>query len=117
MKLSLPKGKFDFSTDKIVRMESRSNYTYIYFTDRKPILTPKVLKSFEKVLRPCGFLRTHQSHLVNRKFITNISKGLVGASLVMEDDSHVQISKRKKKEVFAMLNDTQVSLTPVLNHI
>jgi two-component system LytT family response regulator len=96
-------GTFYFSPAQIVRMESCSNYTNIFFTDRKPILASKVLKEFEEALVPFGFLRTHRSHLVNRKYITRIAND---GNIVMEDLSKAEISRRKKSEVLKLLRTT-----------
>ncbi|MEP6676417.1 MAG: LytTR family DNA-binding domain-containing protein [Ferruginibacter sp.] len=96
-------GTYYFSPEQIVRMESSSNYTNIYFTDRKPILASKVLKEFEEALLPFGFLRTHRSHLVNRRYITRIAND---GNIVMEDLSKAELSRRRKSEVLKMLRKT-----------
>ena len=93
-------GTFYFSPEQIVRMESCSNYTNIFFTDRKPLLASKVLKEFEEALLPFGFLRTHRSHLVNRKYITRIAPD---GNIVMEDLSKAEISRRKKAGILKVL--------------
>lgn len=101
--LTTNSGTFYFSPEQIVRMESCSSYTNIFFTDRKPILASKVLKEFEEALEPFGFLRTHRSHLVNRKYITRIAND---GNIVMEDLSKAELSRRKKSEILKLLRST-----------
>ena len=94
--VSTSEGIFFFNPEDITRLEARSNYTFMYFANRKPLLISKVLKTYDEVLSPVGFLRTHSGHLVNKKYITGIENG---GEIVMKDDSRVGISRRKRKEV------------------
>jgi len=45
----------------------------IYFTNKKKMLTSKVLKEYAAVLEPLGFVRIHRTHLVNKKHIAFVS--------------------------------------------
>lgn len=93
-------GLYFFHAGEIVRLEASSNYTYIHFTNRKPMLIAKVLGEYEELLSNVGFVRTHRSHLVNRQYITFIDgKG----KIVMEDNSRIEISRRKRKQVLNVL--------------
>ena len=80
---------------EIIRCESSSNYTYIHQKNEKPILISKTLKDVEKMLSNQGFIRIHQSHLVN---ITSIKKYLKGksGSLILKDGSVIPVSRSKK---------------------
>ena len=98
--LATTEGIYYFSPENIVRMKSRSSYTNIYFTNRKPILASKVLKEFEEELAPFGFLRTHKSHLVNKKHIAHVAHD---GNIIMNDDSTAELSRRKKTEVLKLL--------------
>lgn len=93
-------GVFFYKPEEIVRLEASSNYTHIYFTDKKKIIVPKVMKDFVKILEPLGFVRTHRSHLVNRAYIVSISaKG----GVTMKDSSVAEVSRRKKSSVLMAL--------------
>src|SRR5215212_8960755 len=93
-------GCFFFNTEEIIRLEASSNYTNIFFTNRKKLLTARILKDYETILEPFGFLRTHRSHLVNRKYIRFVDgKG----NITMQDTSVAEISRRKKNEVLKAL--------------
>ncbi len=101
-KLSLPtnNGKAVFLPGQIIRLEARSNYTKIFFTNHLSMLTAKVLKDFEPLLIPSGFIRTHRSHLVNKKYIQQVCSN---GTLIMNDQSIADISKRRKAAVLKAL--------------
>ena len=89
---------------EIVRCESSGNYTTFYFSDNTNLLVTKTLKEFDKMLNEFGFIRVHQSHLVNANHIREYAK-TEGGYLVMKDGSHVPVSIRKKPEVIKMLGE------------
>lgn len=81
--------------NEIVRCESTSNYTYIHQLHDKPLLISKTLKEVESMLTDHGFIRIHQSHLVNIKSIKKYIKGKAG-SLILRDGSIIPVSRSKK---------------------
>ncbi len=95
-------GHYFFNPQEIVRLEACSNYTNIYFTNKKQMLTSKVLKEFAAVLEPLGFLRTHRTHLVNRQHIKFVSSN---GSIIMKDESVAEISRRMKSGVMKVLKN------------
>ncbi len=93
-------GKHFFYPEEIIRLEASSNYTNIYFLNKKKMLTAKVLKDYEEQLEPMGFVRTHRSHLVNKRYINFVdSKG----NIFMQDTSKAEISRRMKSRVMKLL--------------
>src|SRR5574340_721199 len=60
-KIAIPtnEGIDFFEINQIVRIESSSNYSKIYFKDGKSILVTKLLKDFEEILTPYRFYRIH----------------------------------------------------------
>lgn len=98
--VSTSEGLYFFNPSEIVRLEASSNYTYIHFINRKPMLIAKVLGDYEDMLSSLGFVRTHRSHLVNKKHILFVdSKG----NIFMQDASKAGISRRKRTEVMKAL--------------
>jgi len=95
-------GHFFFSPQEIVRLEACSNYTNIYFTNKKKMLTSKVLKEFAAVLEPMGFVRTHRTHLVNKQHIAFVSHN---GNVVMKDESVAEISRRMRSGVMKVLKN------------
>jgi len=97
------KGGFhSFLPDQIIRLEADSNYTYIFFTTHKPILMAKVLRDYERLLEPFGFIRTHRSHLINRQHISSVDSN---GDIIMDDQSKAGISRRKRRRVFNALKN------------
>jgi two-component system LytT family response regulator len=88
----------------ILRCESSVNYTMFYFSDNTKVLVTKTLKEYDKMLTPHGFLRPHQSHLINLEFVKEFVK-LDGGYIVMKDGSKVPVSTRKRPEVMELLSN------------
>ena len=86
----------------IVRLASTGNYTEFYFADGSKILITKTLKTYDTILAGGGFLRVHQSHLVNMDYVKAYVK-TEGGYLTMKDGSMVPVSVRKKSEVMEIL--------------
>lgn len=101
------KDKFYAKPAEIIRMEAKSNYTKVYFKDHPPLLMAKVLHLYEEILRPYGFVRTHRSHLINANYIRNLDQNNI---VHMHDASHVELSRRKKREVFLSIT---THITPI----
>lgn len=89
--------------DDIVRCESDNNYTQFFFQDGSKILVTKTLKSFSDMLKNYQFLRVHQSHLVNIKYVKAFIKS-DGGYLILKDKNTVPVSVRKRAEVIEALN-------------
>ncbi|MFA4869668.1 MAG: LytTR family DNA-binding domain-containing protein [Pedobacter sp.] len=88
--------------DEIVFCKSDKGYTTFYLKDGKEILVSKGLKEYENLLTPFGFLRCHQSYLVNFHFVKKYYRE---GYLVMENKELVPVSSRKKEEVIQYLEN------------
>ena len=66
-------------------------------------MVTKTLKYFADLLKENLFLRVHQSHLVNTKFIKEFIKA-DGGYLVLKDKSTVPVSVRKRSELLEALS-------------
>lgn len=89
--------------DDIVRCESDSNNTMFHLQDGRKIFVTKTLKYFADMLKPYGFLRIHQSHLVNIQCISAFIK-TDGGYLMLKNGENVPVSVRKKAEVIEILD-------------
>ena len=85
-------------TSEIVRCESSNNYTTFFLGDGTKLLVSKPIYEYDELLSGYGFLRCHQSHLVNKTFIKSWRKEY-GDFLVLADGSQVPISRGKKEAV------------------
>ncbi|MDD5569682.1 MAG: LytTR family DNA-binding domain-containing protein [Bacteroidales bacterium] len=89
------------SVSEIIRCESKNNYTQFYLCDGSNVLVSTTLKDYEELLIPFGFVRIHQSHLVNVDFIKSYDKKR--ELIQMKDGSDVPISARKKDDLIEIL--------------
>jgi len=87
----------------IVHIESSSNYSKIFFTGGKNLLVTKLLKDFEDILLPYKFYRVHNSHLINLVYIKRYIRG-EGGQVVMQDDTCIDVSRRKKEEFLRIIS-------------
>lgn len=83
---------------QIVRCESSNVYTSFYLADGQNIMVSKPIFEYEELLKDYGFIRCHQSHLVNKRYITSLIKE-DGAYLLLEDGSQIPISRNKKESI------------------
>jgi len=106
LKLRLEGGTRVLKYKDIIRLESVSNYTFIYTTlFAKALISSKTLKFYEQKLNNKLFIRVHRSHLVNKAHI----KAYLGCSakcLLLTNREHVEISRRKLKQVLAKIEYT-----------
>lgn len=86
----------------IIRIESSTNYSRLYLTNKQSLLVTKLLKDFEELLTPYRFFRVHNSHLINLNYISKYIRG-EGGQVVMENGDVVDVSRRKKEEFLGLL--------------
>jgi len=101
-RLALPTKEgvhFLFPAD-IIRCESTGNYTRFFTAMNKTYLISKTLGEYDTLLTPHHFIRTHKSHLVNKKYISFIDHD---GFAVLKDNSKVEVSRRRKEEVMQAL--------------
>jgi len=101
-RISLASGK-DYYTVKhneIVRVEGDGSYSRFYLADGRKIITSKRLKLYAKLFEPRGFIRTHQSHLVNVNYIDSFSKS-DGGSIRLKNGNSVPAGKTYRAAVLS----------------
>lgn len=86
----------------IVRFRSEGSYTEVFLKGAKKIVVSRQLKEFDELLAENGFLRVHQSHLINVDFIFCFEKS--ESVVTMKDESVVPVSVRKKDLLLSVLN-------------
>lgn len=101
-RLALPtrEGVHFLQPQDIVRCEAIGNYTKFYTPSGKSYLISKTLGEYDILLTPQQFIRTHKSHLVNKRYISFIDHD---GFAVLKDNSKVEVSRRRKEEVMAAL--------------
>ena len=101
-RLALPTkdGVHFLMPNEIIRCEAVGNYTK-FFTDKsKTYLISRTLGEYDTLLTPHNFIRTHKSHLVNKKFISFVDHD---GFAVLKDNSKVEVSRRRKEDVMTAL--------------
>ena len=86
----------------IIRLEAMTNYTYFYFADGSKLLITKTLKEYDTMLADSGFVRVHQSHLINMEHVQAYVK-TEGGYILMKNSEIVPVSVRKKAYVVSLL--------------
>jgi two-component system LytT family response regulator len=89
--------------DDIIFCKSDNSYTTFYLTGNKNITVSKPISEYENILEPYGFIRTHQSYLINKNRIVSFKKE-DGGYLLMEGNYQAIISKQRRhllKELFS----------------
>ncbi|MCD2424507.1 LytTR family DNA-binding domain-containing protein [Niabella pedocola] len=102
-KLALPTAKETrfVHPKEIVRCESSNVYTSFYLSNKEKIMVSRPIYEYEELLSDFGFLRCHQSHLVNKAYIKSWVKD-DGGYLVLDNGEEVPVA-RSKKEILASI--------------
>jgi len=104
-KIAVPSVKeiFYIPVKNIMRMEADGNYTTLYQMTGSPIIASRQIGEFESRLNGQGFCRVHDKHLINLRHVKSFIKGEAGTA-VMEDDTHIPVSRRKKDDFLKSLD-------------
>lgn len=103
-KLALASGQ-DYHivpVSEVVRVEGAGSYCTFHLLDGKNITVSKPLKAYKDQLPGYDFIRTHQSHLVNLKFVERYSKSQ-GGFLCLSNSENVPVSQSYKADVMKQL--------------
>jgi two-component system LytT family response regulator len=99
--IALPEKKGEMNIiqiDQIMRLEAKGNYTTILTFDDKMITSTKTLGDYEDLLPRQQFVRAHNSHIVNIRYVSKYLKTKNGC-LEMIDGTQIPISAQRKREV------------------
>lgn len=96
--IPISKGYQMIQINDILRCESDSNYTKVYLNKGNILTVSKTLLHFENLLSKAGFLRVHQSHLVNENHILQFIKS-DGGHILMTDNTQVPIARSIKGQL------------------
>ncbi|RZK81029.1 MAG: response regulator transcription factor [Pedobacter sp.] len=109
LKIALPQQKeiIYVLLSNIVRCEAEGTYTFFYLHNGEKILVSKVLKEYAEILENNGFLRTHQSHLVNLTFVKSWLKE-DGGMLLLEGGEKIPVSRPHKDKVKRQLTGSSL---------
>lgn len=79
----------------LICCEASGIYTTFFIDNNKQIVVSKNLKEYEEILEPFGFLRVHNSFLINGNRIEKFEKS-DGGIVIMEGGHKIPVSQRKR---------------------
>lgn len=88
--------------EDIVYCKSDKGYTSFFLKNKREIVVSKGLKEYEMILTSHGFLRCHQSYMVNFVYVNKYYKE---GYLQLLDKESIPVSARKKEEVLRYLEN------------
>ena len=89
--------KFEISTREIIRIQSISNYSKLFFRNGKTLVVARVLIRFEKELP--GFVRVHRTHLINREYVSRYFSDCSGDKVELINGELIEVSRRKAETI------------------
>lgn len=90
------------AVDDIMYCRSDKGYTTFYLKDKREVLVSKGLIEYESILGPAGFIRCHQSYLVNFQYVKKYYRE---GYLQMQNNEQIPVSSRKREEVLRFLEN------------
>lgn len=99
-------GIYFVNIKDIVRFEAADNYTHIMLKDGNKITASKTIKSYENMLKDMNFYRVHKGHVINMNYMKKFVKG-DGGYLMMDDDTRIEVSRRRRSHFLDKLNSLQ----------
>jgi DNA-binding LytR/AlgR family response regulator len=119
------KGIMVIPVQQIIRIQSISNYSKLFFRNASPatgggktLVVAKVLRWFEERLSPPstvwreaggeGFIRIHRTHLINPNYIKTY-RGSKSGLLLLSNGEMFSVAKRKKASLAVRLNNLNIS--------
>ena len=100
LRIAIPGNKqtLFINPESILFCQSDNNYTIFYLKNKQKHIASKPIFEYEELLSPHGFIRCHQSYLVNKIFIKSWIK-TDGDRLLMEEGHEVPVSRNNKEKV------------------
>lgn len=80
---------------EIIRIEADRSYSWFYLTGNRKILVSRHLKEFQDLLSDRWFFRSHNSHLINLKYVRKYIRK-EGGYIEMQDGEQIPISRNRK---------------------
>ncbi len=104
-KIALPtlKETYLVPVKDIIRCESSNNYTSFFLTNGAEHLISKPLYEYDELLSPYGFIRCHQSHLVNKMHVNSILNEDSGYLMMSFTSKKIPIAKQRKSSIKELL--------------
>ena len=91
------------TVSEIVHCTADNVYTTFFLSSGDKIVVSKGLGEYVDMLENYGFVRPHQSHLVNLNYIKKLDKS-DGGYIILKNNTEIPVSVRRKQAVLDILN-------------
>lgn len=110
-KISLPSndGLIIVEIQDIVRFEAAGNYSTVFLASGDSIIVTKTLNQFEEILSGLHFIRIHNTHLINLKYLKKYQRGQ-GGIVTMQNGTSLTVSRTRKNEFLEGLKNLSLSM-------
>jgi two-component system, LytTR family, response regulator len=100
LRIAIPGNKqtLFIGPESILFCKSDNNYTIFYLKNKQKHTSSKPIFEYDELLSAHGFIRCHQSYLVNSQFIKSWIK-MDGDRLLMEEGHEIPVSRNNKEKV------------------
>jgi two-component system, LytTR family, response regulator len=101
--IALPQsGGFEIvALSEIIYCEASDNYTFYHIGERKLVVS-RTLKDSEMLLRNFGFIRIHQSYVVNLAHVRRYIRS-AGGSVILSNLAELTVSPKRKEALMSAL--------------
>ena len=110
-KISLPTndGLVIVEIKEIMRFEAAGNYSTVFLAKDDSIVVSKTLNQFEEILVGLDFVRIHNTHLINLRFVKKYQRGQ-GGIVTMTDGTLLTVSRTRKNEFIEGLRNLSITM-------
>lgn len=91
-----------FEVNQLIRMEASRNYTWVIPVQVSPFLISRTLSSFHDFVQKYGFIRIHNSHLINPNFIVMYHKN--ENKIELKGGLKLPVARNRKKSLLEYLS-------------
>lgn len=91
--------------DEILYLSADDNYCNFHLKDGRVLLISQPLKHYHDKLNGFGFLRIHQSYLVNQTYITSFKKKT--NQLMLSSEECLPVAQSRRADIMAFLDQLQ----------
>ncbi len=91
------------SLEELVYCSADGSYTNFVLASGEKIMVSTSIGEYDELLRTNGFLRTHQSYLVNLSFLNQFDKRK--SVLQLKNGTEIPVSSRKKEEIMDLFKN------------
>lgn len=93
-----------FFLKDIIRIEAEQNYSKVFMINNQELLISKNIQYFDSLLENFGFIRVHNSHIINVEQVKTIQKGRY-LSVILIDDFTIRVSDSKRQKLNEKLSE------------